>query len=199
MDLAASGFWAIAEMVLFLGVAAVGLAVVGVYGVTAFATGRRTKEFGIRMALGAVKVDIIHLVLRTGAKPIAAGLLAGLCLALGAPYALAKLMKNAPFVLDTQDPFAYFGVSLLLVLSSIVAMLIPALRATRANPVHALRKNDFPGHLDGNIIGTRSLDDTARLHMCECTEKHVPAHRGRSGIRLASTLCFISKNAVSGP
>jgi hypothetical protein len=140
MDLAASGFWAIAEMVLFLGVAAVGLAVVGVYGVAAFATGRRTKEFGIRMALGAVEADIVHLVLRTGAKPIAGGLIAGLCLALGASYGLAKLMKNAPFVLDTHDPLAYFGVSLLLVLSSIVAMLIPALRATMANPVHALRE-----------------------------------------------------------
>jgi ABC-type antimicrobial peptide transport system permease subunit len=140
MDLAVSGFRAIAELVLFLGIAAVGLAVVGVYGVAAFATGRRTKEFGIRVALGAMKADIIHLVLRSGAKPIAGGLLAGLCLALGASYALAKLMKNAPFVLDTHDPFAYFGVSLLLILSSIVAMLIPALRATWAHPVHALRE-----------------------------------------------------------
>ncbi len=140
MDLAISGFRAIAEMVLFLGIAAVGLAVVGVYGVAAFATGRRTKEFGIRMALGAMKADIIHLVLQSGAKAIAGGLVAGLCLALGASYALAKLMKNAPFVLDTHDPFAYFGVSLLLILSSIVAMLIPTLRATRANPVRALRE-----------------------------------------------------------
>jgi putative ABC transport system permease protein len=87
-----------------------------------------------------MKADIIHLVLRSGAKPIAGGLLAGLCLALGASYALVKLMKNAPFVLDIHDPFAYFGVSLLLILSSIVAMLIPALRSTRANPVHVLRE-----------------------------------------------------------
>jgi putative ABC transport system permease protein len=94
MDRAVSGFWAIAEMVLFLGIAAVGLAMVGVYGVAAFATGRRTKEFGIRMALGAVKVDIIHLVLRTGAKPIAGGLLAGLCLALGASHALAWISTD---------------------------------------------------------------------------------------------------------
>jgi predicted permease len=140
MDLAASGFWAIAEMVLFLGIAAVGLAVVGVYGVAAFATGQRTKEFGIRIALGAVKADIIHLVLRTGAKPIAGGLLAGLCLALGASYALSKLMKNAPFVLDTHDPLAYFGVSVLLVSSSLVAMLVPTLRATKVNLANALRE-----------------------------------------------------------
>jgi ABC-type lipoprotein release transport system permease subunit len=92
------------------------------------------------MALGALKADIIRLVLRSGAKPIAGGLLTGICLALGASYALSRLMKNAPFVLETHDPLAYFGVSLLLVSSSIVAMLIPALRTTRANPVHALRE-----------------------------------------------------------
>ncbi len=140
MDTSASAFWAIAEMVLFLGIAAVGLAVVGVYGVAAFAMGQRTKEFGIRMALGAVKADIIRLVLRSASKPIAGGLLTGICLALGASYALSRLMKNAPFVLETHDPFAYFGVSLLLVSSSIAAMLIPALRTTRANPVNALRE-----------------------------------------------------------
>jgi hypothetical protein len=83
---------------------------------------------------------IIGLILRTAAKPIAGGLLAGLSLALGASYALAKLMKNAPFVLNTHDPVAYLSVSLLLVLSSTVAMLIPALRATKENPVKALRE-----------------------------------------------------------
>jgi hypothetical protein len=96
-DTAVGGLWR------NLGIAAIGLAVVGVYGVAAFATGLRTKEFGIRMALGAVKVNIIHLVLRTGAKPIAGGLLAGLCLALGASHGLAKRMKNAPFVLNTRS------------------------------------------------------------------------------------------------
>jgi predicted permease len=140
MDTSATAFWAIAEMTLFLGITGVVLAVVGVYGVAAFATGQRTKEFGIRMALGAVKADLIHLVLWSGAKPIAGGLLTGICLALSATYALAKLMKNAPFVLDTHDPLTYFGVSLLLVTLSIVAMLVPALRATTANPVHALRE-----------------------------------------------------------
>lgn len=140
MDAEVSGFWAIAEMVLFLGIAAVGLAVVGVYGVVAFATGRRTKEFGIRMALGAVKADIIRLVLQSGARPVVAGLLVGICLALGISYALAKLMKNAPFVLNMHDPLAFCGVSLLLVSSSIVAMLLPALRATRTNPMDALRE-----------------------------------------------------------
>jgi predicted permease len=140
MDTSSSAFWAIAEMILFLGIAAVGLATVGTYGVAAFAAERRTKEFGIRMALGAVRVDIIHLALRSDAKPIAWGLLAGICMGLGSSHALVRLMENAPFVFDMHDPLAYVCVSILLVSSSTVATIIPALRATTANPIHALRE-----------------------------------------------------------
>jgi len=140
MDRSVSVFWAIAEMVLFLGIAAVALAVIGIYGVAAFAAGRRKKEFGIRMALGAMRVQIIHLVLRSGATPICGGVLVGICLTLGASSGLAKLMKNAFFVLDTHDPLVYFVVCLLLASAATAAMLIPALRATRANPVDALRE-----------------------------------------------------------
>lgn len=140
MDRYVSVFWAIAEMVLFLGIAAIALAVIGIYGVAAFAASRRTKEFGIRMALGAMRAQIIQLVLRSGAKQICGGLLLGICLTLGASHGLARLMKNAPFVLDTHDPLIYSVVCLLLVLAATVAMLIPALRATGANPVHALRE-----------------------------------------------------------
>ncbi len=140
MDLAVSGFWAIAEMILFLGVAAVALAVIGVYSVAAFATGQRTKEFGIRMALGAELADIIVLVLGSGARTIAVGIGTGLCVAVGTAIGLAKLMKTAPFALNADDPMTYFAVCLLLILSSVVAMLIPTLRAIRLNPVHSLRE-----------------------------------------------------------
>lgn len=141
MDLGISGFWAVAEMVLFLGVAAIALAVIGIYGVAAFAVERRTKEFGIRIALGAMRAQIIHLVLRSGARPICCGLFVGACLTLGASYGLARLMKNAWFVLDTHDPLVYFVVGLLLILAATVAMLVPTLRATTANPMHALRED----------------------------------------------------------
>jgi len=140
MDRSVSVFWAIAEMVLFLGIAAVALAVIGIYGVAAFAVSHRTKEFGIRMALGAMRAQIIQLVLGSGARPICAGVLAGICVTLGASHGLAKLMKNAFFVLDTHDPWVYLVVGLLLILSATVATLIPALRATGADPVHALRE-----------------------------------------------------------
>lgn len=140
MDLDVSAFRAIAEMVLFLGIAAIAQAAIGIYGVAAFAVSHRTKEFGIRMALGAMRAQIIHLVLRSGAKQICGGLLLGICLTLGASHGLAKLMKNAPYVLDAHDPLVYLSVCLLLILSATGAMLIPALRATAADPVHALRE-----------------------------------------------------------
>lgn len=140
MDLDVAAFRAIAEMVLFLGVAAIALAVIGIYGVAAFAVSHRTKEFGIRVALGAMRGQIIHLVLRSGAKPICGGSLLGICLTLGASHGLAKLMKNAPFVLDTRDPLVYIVGCSLLILSATVAILIPALRATAADPVNALRE-----------------------------------------------------------
>jgi predicted permease len=140
MDWDVSAFWAIAEMVLFLGIAAIVLAVIGTYGVAAFAVGHRTKEFGIRMALGAMRAQIIHLGLRSGAKPIFGGLFLGVCLTLGASHGLAKLMKNAYFVLDMHDPLVYLVVCLLLILAATVATLIPALRSTSADPVHALRE-----------------------------------------------------------
>ena len=140
MDRSVAGFLAIAEMVLFLGISAIVLAVIGIYGVAAFAASRRIKEFGIRMALGAVRADIIDLVLRSGAKPVCNGLLVGVSLTLVTSYGLAKLMKNAPFVLDIHDPLVYLVVCLLLASAATAAMLIPALRATRANPVDALRE-----------------------------------------------------------
>lgn len=140
MDLDVSAFSAIAKMVLFLGIAAVALAVIGIYGVAAFAVGRRRKEFGIRMALGAMRVEIIHLILRSGARSVCSGLLLGICLSLDTFYGLAKLMKNAPFVLDIHDPLVYLVVCLLLILAATAATLIPALRATGADPVHALRE-----------------------------------------------------------
>jgi putative ABC transport system permease protein len=140
MDLATSGFWGIAEMVIFIGIVAVVLAVIGVYGVAAFATGRRTREFGIRMALGASRADIHNMVLKSGARPICVGLLIGLCFAIGVSNGLARLMQNAPFALNTRDPQIYAGVCALLVSSAVAAMLVPASRATGRNPVNSLRE-----------------------------------------------------------
>jgi hypothetical protein len=139
MDLAAAQFWRLAECVLLLGGMAIVLAVIGIYGVVSFAAARRTKEMGIRVALGAQAQDVVWEIVSSGARPIVGGLLAGLLMALAASGVLAKAMARAPFRLDTRDPIAYVAVSLLLVLAALAAMLVPARRAAKADPLTALR------------------------------------------------------------
>jgi putative ABC transport system permease protein len=141
MDDMADKFWRLAQMVLFLGLVAVVLAVVGIYGVVSFGVSRRTREFGIRAALGATKGDIMRFVLRSGIKSIAGGLCAGLLLAVGISQVLARLMRNAPFALDTMDPQVYVAVSALLILAALTAMFRPALRAAGSDPSSALRQD----------------------------------------------------------
>jgi len=137
----ASRFFRLVKMVLGLGVVAVVLAVIGIYGVVAFAVTRRMKEMGIRVALGATRRDIVRLVLSSGLKPIAAGVGGGVVAALPASLALTRIFRNTPIHLDPRDPIAYAAVTLLLVATAIAAMLGPALRAAWADPVHALRQD----------------------------------------------------------
>jgi len=130
-----SRFWILIQLVLILGILAVLLAVVGIYGVVAFAVSRRTRELGIRMALGATRRDIIRFVLTSGMRPVFGGLLAGLGLSLGGSLVLSKVL----FGVHTWDPSVYVVVSMLLVTSALAAMCGPALRAAHADPMHALR------------------------------------------------------------
>ncbi len=140
MDNFAASFWKLAEMVLFLGAVAIVLAVTGIYGVVAFSVSRRTREMGIRMALGATRTDIVLSVIASGVRPILFGLLAGMLLALAGAEALAKVLRATPIGLDVRDPVAYVAVSLLLVLTALAAMFGPALRAARQDPSGALRQ-----------------------------------------------------------
>ncbi len=111
------------------------LACVGLFGVVAYSVSQRTKEFGVRMALGAQREDIFSLVLREGARLAAWGLGAGLLLALLA----GQLMSRLLFGLSPWDPVAYSVVLLLLGSASIAACALPAFRATRVDPLVALR------------------------------------------------------------
>ncbi|HYW48612.1 MAG TPA: ADOP family duplicated permease [Bryobacteraceae bacterium] len=140
MDNFAALFWKMAEMVLFLGAVAIVLAVVGIYGVVAFAVSRRTREMGIRMALGATRADIVLSVIASGVRPILFGLAIGLLLALAGAAALSRALRATPIGLDVHDPIAYLTVSLLLVSTALAAMFGPALRAARADPSQALRQ-----------------------------------------------------------
>jgi len=119
---------------LFAGLALV-LAGVGLYGVTAYATARRTREIGIRMALGAQRSDVMRLVLSRGAGVGFAGVGIGIVAAL----LLTRLMGTLLYGVRATDPFAFAGVTILLAVVTLAACYIPARRATRTDPMVAVR------------------------------------------------------------
>jgi predicted permease len=116
-------------------IAAVLLAAIGIYGVVAFAMARRTREIGVRMALGARRRDIVRLTLAEGATPVALGLTVGLAGAAIGSRAIEGLLFRVP----AGDPITLGGVTALLALTALIACLIPARRALSIDPAVALR------------------------------------------------------------
>jgi ABC-type antimicrobial peptide transport system permease subunit len=112
------------------------LAGIGLYGLIAYGVAQRTREFGIRFALGAQVRDVLELVLREGAKLTGFGLLLGIFSAIGA----AHLMQALLFRTQAYDPIVFVGVVFLLACTALLAALVPALRASRLNPLTALRQ-----------------------------------------------------------
>ena len=117
------------------GAVALTLAVVGVYGVRAYAVARRTREIGIRMALGARPRDVFALVMRQGVLQTVAGLCAGALLCLGAGQLLGKLL----YQVSPHDPVALFVAAGLLSAAALLATFLPARRAAHVSPMTALR------------------------------------------------------------
>jgi len=117
------------------GLLALVLATVGVYGVVAYSTRQRTHEIGIRMALGAKRGDILRLVLRQGLGMTSIGLAVGLAVSLAA----TRLLRSQLFGVNASDAVTYASVSGLLLFVALVACLIPARRATKVEPMAALR------------------------------------------------------------
>jgi len=118
-----------------LGVVGLLLAATGLYGVTAFSTAQRTREFGIRMALGARPADVLRMVLRQGMKLAGIGLIVGLVLAVGVTNLIASLL----FGVSPQDPLVLTAVTAGLTLVALAAAYLPARRATKVDPMVALR------------------------------------------------------------
>jgi predicted permease len=116
-------------------VVALVMAAAGIYGVMAYFVAQRTREFGIRMALGAQTRDVVTLVLRNGMLLA----LVGLALGLGGALALTRLMKSLLFEVHPADPVTFIVVALGLVVVALLACYLPARRATKVNPLEALR------------------------------------------------------------
>jgi ABC-type antimicrobial peptide transport system permease subunit len=111
------------------------LASVGIYGVVSYVAGQRTQEIGVRIAMGAQRSEVLRMVLAQGAAMAAFGLVIGLVAAL----ALTRLMATMLFAISAADPLTYLCVVALLFVVSMAACWMPARRASRLNPVDALR------------------------------------------------------------
>jgi putative ABC transport system permease protein len=121
-------------LTLFSGVALI-IATVGIYGVISYSVARRSKEFGLRMALGAQPGNVLALVMRQGLVLTAIGVIVGVGAALG----LTRLMATLLFGVQPTDPVTFLSVSALLAVVALAASYIPALRATKVDPMKALR------------------------------------------------------------
>jgi ABC-type antimicrobial peptide transport system permease subunit len=114
---------------------ALGLAIVGVYGVKAYSVARRTREIGIRMALGAQRKSVQWMIVREGAVMLAGGVAIGLLLAV----ATGRLLSGMLYQVGALDPVAFSTAPLLLGAATLIATWLPARRATRISPMAALR------------------------------------------------------------
>lgn len=126
---------AVAAMLGAFGLLALALAAIGIYGVMSYSVAQRTREVGIRMALGAQRGDVLRMILRQGMK------LAGIGMAIGllAAFVLTRLLANLLYGVSSTDAVAFIGVSLLLGIVVALACFIPASRAAKVDPMIALR------------------------------------------------------------
>ena len=111
------------------------MAAVGVYSMVSYIFSQRAHEMGIRIALGARMASIVRLVVGVGLRVVLAGLLTGTAIAL----ALGKLIGSQLYGVSPRDPAVLAAVSIVLIAVAVVACLVPAWRATRVDPVEALR------------------------------------------------------------
>ena len=125
----------LAWLTIMFGLLATLMAALGLYGVIAFSVARRTREIGIRIAMGASTEDILRLVLKDLAILVSAGIILGVAGAL----ALSRLLASMLYAIKPADPLSYMAAILILGVASALASYMPARRATRIDPMTALR------------------------------------------------------------
>ena len=118
-----------------LGLLALGLAAIGVYGVVAYVVSRRRREVGVRMALGAGARDVQRLILRQTLRPVAVGVSIGVATA----AATGRFLQSVLFGVSPYDPVAFVGAPLLMLSIAASAAFLPTRRATQLNPMSILR------------------------------------------------------------
>ena len=114
---------------------ALALGLIGIYGVISYTVAQRQREIGIRLALGAQRGDVLQMVLKHGATMA----LVGVAIGIGASFAMTRLMASLLFGVSAHDPVTFAAVAILLILVALLACYIPARRATRVDPMVALR------------------------------------------------------------
>ena len=140
MDYTAEQGWTIGKMLLFVAGVAAFLALLGIYGAVGHSVTRRTREFGIRAALGASPSEVMRLVFTSGVRPVIAGTLIGAILTLPFLFALVRTLRGAPLPLSPTSPGSYGLVCALLISAALVAMIGHARRAAGIEPLVALRE-----------------------------------------------------------
>jgi predicted permease len=121
-------------LAIFAGIALI-LAAVGIYGVMSYSVAQQTREIGIRMALGAQRSDVLKMTVKQGLRLVVFGLIIGLA----AAFILTRVMASLLFGISATDPLTFISISLILLAVAILASYLPALRATRVDPMIALR------------------------------------------------------------
>jgi ABC-type antimicrobial peptide transport system permease subunit len=135
VDALAHGPRFVTALVLFFAASGLLLSVIGLYGIISFVAAIRTQEIGVRMALGASRLDILWLISWEGARLTVLGGLIGVGTALG----ISQLLRSMLFNVGPHDPFSFLAVAILLALVALVASLLPGQAAMKVDPAVALR------------------------------------------------------------
>jgi len=139
IDLVTETMWNMVTLIVILGLVATALSTTGIYGAVSFAVNQRTRDLGIRVALGAQRWDIVREVLFMGGRPVIRGLVIGSWISVAVASGLRENLRGSPLRIDSTDPLVYGAALLLLVIAAAIAMIGPARRGSNSDPLDALR------------------------------------------------------------